>query len=592
MIIPMNKYIFVMHHSASEPFLKKVQELGLVDIVRGQKAIDDRSKEMHDLLVRYKSASKFLSAQKPISETKEAFVPDKDPLALLTEIEDAIIQKEQIETRKLALRKEMDAAALWGAFNQADRAKIQALGYTLHAYSVSEKRYQPSWEENYPLFEMNRANGMIYFMVLQETGTSFTFPLTEVKFPDSDIRELQQEMETLESKTEQMGPYFVSLRFGIELFKTQIDWLQSELDRYLAGKSVQKEAEDTINILTGFAPQSNSPEIRRFLDDESVIYLEQEATEEDAPPIKLKNNWFSRQYEAIGALYMLPRYGELDLTPFFAPFYMLFFGICLGDMGYGLVLLLGGFAVKRVMPDFRGYATLVQMLGIGAILMGALTGGFFGIPISESSLVPETIRAFLSGIDTFWFAILFGIFQIIFARVLAAIDAMIRKGWQHGMAPLGWASFILWLTYVGARWQADIFSIPQTANWIWMGISLAFILLFTKTSGNIFKRVLSGMVSLYDVTGVFGDILSYIRLFGLGLSGGILGLIVNSVASNMMDIAYIGWLFALIMLLIGHTAVLLLSCLGAFVHPMRLTFVEFYKNVGFTGGGREFKPLK
>lgn len=103
--------------------------------------------------------------------------------------------------------------------------------------------------------------------------------------------------------------------------------------------------------------------------------------------------------------------------------------------------------------------------------------------------------------------------------------------------------------------------------------------------------MLKGTFALYDITGIFGDMLSYIRLFGLGTAGGILGMVVNSVAMNMSGIPYIGWFFTGLMLLIGHTAVLLLSSLGAFVHPMRLTFVEFYKNAGFGGGGKAFRPL-
>ena len=97
---------------------------------------------------------------------------------------------------------------------------------------------------------------------------------------------------------------------------------------------------------------------------------------------------------------------------------------------------------------------------------------------------------------------------------------------------------------------------------------------------------------MYDITGVFGDMLSYIRLFGLGTSGGILGMVINTLAISLSGVPYIGWLLTIVLLLIGHALVLGLSALGAFVHPMRLTFVEFYKNAGFTGGGRAYKPLK
>ena len=119
----------------------------------------------------------------------------------------------------------------------------------------------------------------------------------------------------------------------------------------------------------------------------------------------------------------------------------------------------------------------------------------------------------------------------------------------------------------------------------------SMILFFSSDSGNIFTRLFKGVTAFYDVTSIFGDMLSYIRLFGLGTAGAILGMVVNSVAMSLAGIPYMGWFFALLMLLVGHIMVLLLSSLGAFVHPMRLTFVEFYKNAGFGGGGRAFRPM-
>lgn len=134
-------------------------------------------------------------------------------------------------------------------------------------------------------------------------------------------------------------------------------------------------------------------------------------------------------------------------------------------------------------------------------------------------------------------------------------------------------------------------TVPSYMNYIAMA-GAALIILFSSESKNIFARVASGVVSFWDVTSIFGDTLSYIRLFGLGTAGAILGMVVNSVAMSLSGIPYAGWLFAGLMLVVGHTLVLLLSCLGAFVHPMRLTFVEFYKNASFSGGGRPFRPLE
>ncbi|MDD3273189.1 MAG: V-type ATPase 116kDa subunit family protein, partial [Bacteroidales bacterium] len=363
------------------------------------------------------------------------------------------------------------------------------------------------------------------------------------------------------------------------------------LDLHLAGVASVKEAEGTIAIMTGFAPADKREELHKFFENTGVYFIEDVAKEEDNPPIKLKNNYFTKLFEPIGELYMLPKYGELDLTPYFAPFYMLFFGLCLGDIGYGIVLLIAGTIGRFKLPKFKGYMMLIQFLGIGAMLMPMLNGVFFGAKIQDIIPMPDSIKElFFSDIKMFWFAIIFGLFQIVVARLVNAIDSMIRKGWQHGMHNLGWAILVIWLAIIYAGTMMPEMVIPAYVNYIGYA-GLAFIILFSSVEGNIFKRIMKGAFSLYDITGIFGDMLSYIRLFGLGTAGGILGLVVNSVAMNMSGIPYVGWFFTGLMLLVGHTAVLLLNSLGAFVHPMRLTFVEFYKNAGFGGGGRAFRPL-
>ena len=213
-----------------------------------------------------------------------------------------------------------------------------------------------------------------------------------------------------------------------------------------------------------------------------------------------------------------------------------------------------------------------------------------------SEIAPSLVKpGFLFRFDDmnmFWFAILFGLFQIVFARILTAVDSMIRKGWQHGMAPIGWAILIVWATIAYASTMVEDLNMSKPVSTTMLVVSIALIVLFSKPEGPVYKRLGKGLWSMYDITGVFGDMLSYIRLFGLGTSGGILGLVVNTLAMSLAGVPYVGWLLALVLLLFGHTLVLGLSALGAFVHPMRLTFVEFFKNADFTGGGREYKPLK
>lgn len=133
---------------------------------------------------------------------------------------------------------------------------------------------------------------------------------------------------------------------------------------------------------------------------------------------------------------------------------------------------------------------------------------------------------------------------------------------------------------------------PMWANYCIIA-GLILILLFNDLKANIFKRVGKGLWELYcGLTGFLGDVLSYVRLFALGISGAILGLVVNEIGMQFRAIPYIGYFITFAFLIIGHTANLLLSGLSSFVHPLRLTFVEFYKNAGFEGGGRAYIPFK
>ncbi|HPX79014.1 MAG TPA: ATPase, partial [Bacteroidales bacterium] len=276
-------------------------------------------------------------------------------------------------------------------------------------------------------------------------------------------------------------------------------------------------------------------------------------------------------------------------------FYMLFFGFCLGDMGYGLLLMLLGLVGKRFLPKFRNYLNLVFFLGLGSLVMASLSGSFFGMSVIDLIPAAGEKQSFFfqfTDMNMFWFAILFGLFQIVFARILTGIDSIIRKGWQHGMAPFGWAILIIWATVAYASTMVEGLSLPKEASITMVVVGISLIVLFSKPEAPFFKRLGPGVWAMYDITGVFGDMLSYIRLFGLGASGGILGMVINTLALSLSGIPYVGWLLTIVLLLFGHALVLGLSALGAFVHPMRLTFVEFYKNAGFTGGGRDYKPLK
>ncbi len=598
MIKKMTKYSFVIFHKEVEDFLKNLQEIGVVDITRQKRAIDSYSMDKFEEIARYNSAVNALRKLKEEALKNKIEIPQAEVAAdvagngnLLEQYTLITKNKELFKTTLANLKADYALAEPWGAFTEENLSKIAELGYKPYFFTVSKQRYNKEWESLYPIHIINETATKLFFVLLNEEGEKLQFPLQETTIPAVSADVLLEQIKEYEQKTAANDAALLALTNSIDEFAAQKEQLFSNLDLYLAEGAANKQAEETIVIFEAFAPTEIDNTVVNFLEENNVYYLKADAVQDDNPPIKLKNNFFAKLYEPIGELYMLPKYGELDLTVFFAPFYMLFFGLCLGDMGYGLILIIAGLFVNFKVKAYANYGKLIAWLGLGSIIMPALNGTIFGAKLYE--LVPGLdgyAKVAFNDMQMFWFAILFGIFQIIFARIIQGVYNIIKKNYSVGINSFGWAISIAWATLAYASMEAG-FDYPAYVNYIGM-VGLALIVLFGSTAKNPIVRLLKGTFSLYDSTGVFGDVLSYIRLFGLGTSGGILGFVVNSIAMNLLDIPYVGWFFMLLMLVVGHIFVLLLSCLGAFVHPLRLTFIEFYKNAGFEGGGRAYNPLK
>jgi V/A-type H+-transporting ATPase subunit I len=351
--------------------------------------------------------------------------------------------------------------------------------------------------------------------------------------------------------------------------------------------NTQDAAEGKIKILEGFIPRPKKIEFSEFLDRKGIVYLIKRSLFADHPPILLRNNRISRLFEPIAGLFSLPSYNDLDLTVFFAPFFALFFGFGMNDAGYGLVLLIGASLIKILgKPKIkRSYLTLVQLLGVITFLFGLVTGNIFGISIAELPGLSSLKNVFLHDKQIFTLAIAIGFVQILFGMVLQGINKMIKFGFIYGLPQVGWIMIILHLL------NMFYFKVLPMYSHFDIYIGLGLIIFFAKPEAGILKSMGAGIWELFGITGLMGDVLSYIRLFALGVSSAILGLVINNIAWQIEKVKFIGPVLFLIILLFGHGLNLFVASLGAFVHTMRLTFVEFYKNAGFTGGGNPYKPF-
>ena len=362
--------------------------------------------------------------------------------------------------------------------------------------------------------------------------------------------------------------------------------------------NTEPAAGEKLMLLQGWLPASEEDPIVAYLNSQSVYYDIKKPAPEDNVPIQLNNKGLFAWFEPICKLYMLPKYNELDLTPFFAPFFMLFFGLCLGDSGYGLFLLLGvtlyRLLAKNIGQTMKPILSLVQLLAASTFFCGMLTGTFFGANFYDLDwpFIQRMKHAIaMDNNDMFQLSLLLGVIQILFGMILKAVNQAIQFGFKYAVGTIGW---IILLVSVGlAAVLPAVFPMGGTAHLVILAIAGAMILFYNSPDKNIFINFGLGLWDSYNmVTGLLGDILSYVRLFALGLSGGILASVFNSLAVGMSpDNVIAGPIVMVLIFVIGHSINIFMNVLGAMVHPMRLTFVEFFKNSGYEGGGKEYKPF-
>ena len=285
---------------------------------------------------------------------------------------------------------------------------------------------------------------------------------------------------------------------------------------------------------------------------------------------------------------------------------MLFFGLCMGDGGYGLIIFLACTLAKKKLPALRDFMALGQWLGISTIIVGLLTGMVFGISLDtvawpwlagvKDKFITDNNYNVMGYSPMMVVAVCVGILQILFGMGFKIVRITIQYGFKYALSEMGWLVLLIDMIVLLLLKLSGV-DLPQAVQYVIYGIAGicgVLILFFNSPGKNPFMNLGSGLWGTYNmVSGLLGDVLSYIRLFALGLAGGILGGVFNSLAfqaGGSLPI-WIGWLPTALILLLGHGLNLFLCIISALVHPIRLTFVEFFKNAGFEGGGKAYKPF-
>ena len=592
MIVKMSKYAFMVYHREYDAFLTTLRELGVVHVKETNSVLDNA--ELQALLAERKQVSTAIRYCKNLnSQTKEVTVAPArgltkaEGLKLVGKLEEMQEKQAQLQAAKVSLEKDIAYMDIWGEFSYANIRRLKKAGFDVTFFSCPTSKYEPKWGEEYNAFLVNNFQSVTYFVTVTKTGTPIDIDAERPKMPDRGLAKLHLAMEQLLDNIKVLNNQLKEYAAGqyntlIELEKN----IQNEFNLSNTLVQTDREAGDKLMLLEGFVPTEEAPAMEVALEKEGYYFQELDIQDGDRVPIKLKNNKFSRLYEPITKMFSLPNYTEFDPTPLFAPFFMLFFGLCFGDGGYGLLVLLAcSFFKRKVNPDFKPYLTLFQYLGLAAIIVGTCTGSFFGIALADVPALSKVKDYFVSSDNLMTFSIVIGLVQIIFGKTVAAFKMKAQKGVKYSIAPFAWVFVITALALAFGLPMLNL-QLPETVKTVFIGIAvigLVVAYLYNSPGKNIFLNFGTGLWNTYNMaSGLLGDTLSYIRLFAIGLTGAILG------GMNIVLRA----VCMLLILLVGHAINIGLCTISSLVHPLRLIFVEYYKNAEFEGGGKEYRPFK
>ena len=580
MITQMKKYTFLVFHREYEAFLEQLRDLGVVHVTEKAAGMADDA-HLQELLAKADNARKLIAQGAP---------------------DQLLNEKAALEQRIAATQKEADKMAIWGDFSAERMEQLKAAGYTLRYFTCPKKNF----DEQFGIIVAEQGS-TLYFVQVNNDGEA-PEGCQEQYLNAKSAADLQKDVEGLNGLlVAQNARIELWAKENIPALENDLKQLQEQIDWKRVTLNTDSEADGSLKILEGFCPIDQVPALDAVLEKQEVYYQAEDPTAEDNTPIKLRNNKFTQLFESLTGMYGWPNYGEFDPTPILAPFFLLFFAMCMGDCGYGILLMIIGVLIakkKLNIEMFDGLGPIITVLGVGTTVVGFFLGTFMGIDLYQAEWVPQALKSVMIKGEVMGYdiqmvlALCIGVFHICLAMVVKAICYTKQFGFKENIATWGWTLLIVGGLLVAILGMTVLPAAVFKGAIIAVGVVSALAIYIFNTPGrNPLINIGAGLWETYNMaTGILGDVLSYIRLYALGLAGGMLGAAFNNLGLMVMGGTTEGatwqWLPFVLILVLGHVLNLAMSALGAFVHPLRLSFVEYFKNAGYEGKGALYQPFK
>ncbi len=633
-IVKMKKVTIAAPHDNRDDILKLVQSLGCVHLVdlkekpleiegvdyfKEAKTVTESEMEYSRIKFTYDFLNKYRSSKNGAFSKREV-ISNEDFEALGEKInwENYYLQSKEIEeginSNKNRMGKILGTIELYSQWTDLDVSSeeletIKKAGYFI---GTLNKKYEAQFyedlsdiSENIYIEKISEKQQDVNLFILFHKGNTqeiaeaikkYGFAKANIDIsvrPAKQIESLRKEEEHILIENKKLEDKARKLAENIKDIEKIYDYIGSKLEKDLAVSKLIKTAKTF--ILQGWIPDESVKEFEENFEKKynNCYMAVEEPGEDDVPPVALKNNALAEPFEIVTTMYSMPMPNEVDPTPIFTPFFLLFFGMMMSDVGYGLGMLVGSIIMLKFMDiegGVRKIAKLILYSSIPTIIVGFLYGSFFGasLPFMEKPIIsPLDNPMGILGIS-----VAFGIVHILVGLGIKGYQ-LIRDG--HVMDAV-WDVGTMYAIILGIIWfAAGNMGYVGGAN---IGKILAIIgvvgLFYASGRGNesIGGKIGGGLFGVYGLTGYVGDALSYSRLMALGLATGLIGNAFNIMIGMMGEgITLPKIVLAPIVLGVGHIFNLLINALGAYVHTSRLQYVEFFGKF-YEGGGTAFEPLK
>ena len=636
MIVPMKKVSLIIMGDKKEETLRKLRKLGIfhIEITEGK---GERLSELAEQISLLESALFTVGKNK---NAEQKTINSAEALSIAKEIAALDEEKKQRQAEKNSLNSELERLKNWGNIDTDSISELASKGYEVLFFEMPKAEYE-NLSDSIKTVRIDANKSSVKFLLLKSNIEdeeeilsslgSYRFALPQMSTAEMErkIADLGTRIDAIDSQISSYVCYFDSLQNAIKTTTNEI-----EFETYATGMADENLSSSDSNAISvsyfkGYIETENLDKLKETAGNNSWGLLAEDPSEEDNVPTKLKNNKFvSLIYPLTDFLGTVPGYFEYDISGWFLAFILIFFGIIFGDGGYGLLIcavaaipiIKSLIAKKQVSPMFL----LVGLFGLSTVVWGTLTCTWFGLAAEQ---LPGWLRSLsipvISNVyaDKIWYPFwtngeaglttaqnlqIFCFSLALIQLTVAHIKGVVRnKGSIKMLGDIGSILQLLGIYYLVLSLvvNAEVFSFGLIIGGIPVGtvaialIGIGFVLgfVFSNYEGSIIKSILSSLTNivsvLLGVVNVFSDIVSYIRLWAVGLAGAAISATVNELAGPLLG-NFLFMILAIVLLVFGHGLNMILNILSVIVHGIRLNTLEFSSHLDMSWSGHKFKPFE